>query len=159
MILLIVLGSLLLTCGVGTMIFLNSETGQKLAKGVSEAMALAEEAMNAPGTDELRQAGCSEPMVLQLGRMAALLESMGATEGPIPFGEGIPPETMMVICNASGSTQIACGDIASTYGGATDATAPFIVVSENGRGTEGSGCQGLFDATGRKLRDLEGSED
>ena len=154
-ILLGILGMLMLTCGVSGYLFLQSEQGRKLVAGAREAVALVEEAAQAPGAAELRDLGCDQALITTVGRMSGVLGTF-LEKADLDLGDEVSDETMLVICNMQGSRGgPGCASIASAYVAATDPAAPFVVLSGDRSGPERSACQGLYDRYGDKLKELD----
>src|SRR5688572_6699798 len=66
-------GVTVITLVVAGWLFYRSDTGQKLVGVAREGLALSQEALKAPGTSELRAAGCTQAMVMPMDRMFELL--------------------------------------------------------------------------------------
>lgn len=137
----------LLVIGYGAYKVYSSPEGQKLAKVVGESAKLADEARNAPGTTELRKAGCQEAMVMDPARMAEIMgafDDAGAKNLDKLGGEKV------VICQVGAlvSTKPACDALARTYVEATHPTEGFNV-SVQVQGGHQPVCQKEYDAAGK----------
>lgn len=119
----------------GFYLFATSKTGKdvidivgKGAKAVGETAKVMEEAARAPGTPELRAAGCTQAFVIDMDKLAKAFDQ---------FDAGIPAPTdggarvkLMVLCqvNALGSPP-ACDDAARAYVGAVGRAAGDFAVT------------------------------
>src|SRR5688572_27760584 len=64
------------TFGVGTCMFVRSETGQKVIKTAREGISVVRDAATAPGTQELRDRGCELAFVMAFNRMFDVLKEI-----------------------------------------------------------------------------------
>jgi hypothetical protein len=127
----------------------SSPEGKKLIGAIGGAAKLMAEAQNAPGAAEVRALGCSQAMVIDTEKMGEMFGLLDAS-APAP-GEA----AVMVVCQVQGGTPPTCDAVAKTY--ATAGAAPhrgFEVSITHNRGTSENVCQTIYDATGRKLRDV-----
>ena len=122
-------------------------------EAVMEGLESITASVNAPGAEELRQAGCTEAMVLDpqvFFRMAGSLSDEIAldeadTEGLLPG--------VLVSCTAAGDTQLDCDEVARIYRGAVaDPGAPFMTQVASGSSDP---CQEVYAADGTHLGTLE----
>jgi hypothetical protein len=149
----VALGLLLLTLvtiGVGTWVFLRSETGQRVVSTAREGMLMARDAANAPGTAALREAGCSQAMVMPFGRMMDLIgEIVTVPPGQVPRGA---PDLMVFCQIPSGDVEApACDTLARIYGQAVpDAPARFGVIVQQSSGRRPV-CDGTYSPDGTFL--------
>jgi hypothetical protein len=137
----------LIFVGYGAYKVYSSPEGQKLAKVVGEGAKLAEEARKAPGTTELRKAGCQEAMVMDPARMAELMAEFddgGAKE------MGKLENQKLVICQVGAlvSTKPACDTLARTYVDATHPTEPFHVTVQV-QGGHQPVCEKVYEPDGK----------
>jgi len=107
----------------------------------------------APGTEELRKAGCTTAFALDVAQLASIIAraKIGAPEQatrPVP-------QHPVVMCMPKATPSLTCDQVARVYGGAVDSAEPFGVVVRV-RSDNEPACQGLFDAAGNRLGDLEG---
>ena len=141
------LGLLTLTCGAGIYYLTQTEKGQQIFEAFRETTNLAEEAMKAPGAEELRALGCDTAMVITVSDFTKMIEIL-APEETIPQDQA---DTKIVMCqmNLLGGDGPDCASVARTY---VDATAPpdaFLVhVSKQGGVTS---CEGSYAADGSPL--------
>jgi hypothetical protein len=142
--------------GVGAWVFLRSETGQRLVSTVREGAEMARDAATAPGTEALREAGCTQAMVMPFGGMMDLLGQVvtlppGQTPGNAP--------DLMVFCqmDASDVERPRCEDVARIYGKAVpDAPARFGVIVQQSNGRRPA-CEGTYSGNGTFLGPLSSS--
>ena len=139
--------------GIGLWVFLRSETGQKLVGGVRGSITLLSEAARAPGTPELRAAGCSQALVLPMRRMRELFGDIasGDTDGSEPAHAG----DTVVFCQitSSESSNLDCGEVARIYTETVkDAPERFVVTVQGGSSQQ---CQGRYARDGSLIESLE----
>jgi hypothetical protein len=116
-----------------------------LREGVGAAVA----GQHAPGTDELRAAGCTTAMVLDVRRTMKRIAPTADVESGPAAGLG----DALVICAVTGETILTCEHVAEIYGRAVSSEAPFAVTLQ-GRGSKEPNCSGLFSRDGTRLRDI-----
>jgi hypothetical protein len=107
--------------------------------------------MKAPGTAELRKAGCKEAAVIDMQRAL----NVGRTFAPKgAAGPGAPPASAMVTCMAGFlDTPLECDPVARTYVEALGGSArePFFAMVQK-QGSRTFHCMGLYSKTGALLR-------
>ena len=146
--------TLLVVTGIGIFLFARSEQGQKLIKVASEGISLARDAAQAPGTNELRAAGCSQAMVMPTARMIELLGEISPDarkELPETFNVGT-----LVLCqlDSSGDTGPDCDQVARIYADAApNAPERFGVMVQPRQGQ--AKCEGSYGRDGTFLGSLE----
>lgn len=144
------LGAFILVVGaIGIWLFLRSETGRQFTETVSSGIALTTEATRAPGTQELRAAGCSQAMVIPAARMFELL---GAAAPEVRAESGAFGEQTVVMCQLSTADDSApdCADVARIYAAAVpDGPERFGVIVQAQRG--GALCDGAYGRDGSRL--------
>jgi hypothetical protein len=150
------LGALVLVAGgIGVWLFLRSERGQNVMKMAREGMTLAREAASAPGTAELRAAGCSQAMVMSSARMRDLIGDVPA-QGDDGKASASTTQTML-FCQLATSDGVGpdCGEIARAYAKAVPDAPERISVVVRGAGIGGNRCQGVFARDGVLVEPLE----
>lgn len=135
-------GVLVLTCA-GVLVFVP-----EIRQTFSAAMA----SQSAPGTDELRAAGCAQAGVMDLGAaLGAIVEEQRAETGE-------PPEipTLYVSCQKQEEAELDCDRVAAVYVGAVgQASARFVAqVNDTGFAPELL-CQAVYDTDGTRLGTIE----
>jgi hypothetical protein len=145
--------------GIATWVFLQTEQGQKVVEVVKQGAEWMTEATQAPGTAELRDAGCEMALVSEMSKAFDLfmtllpdeeqkrevLEQMEAA--------GNLQERLLVMCTLprTGLADPDCGGLARTYAEAVP-TAPdsfFLVVVQPG--DDAPSCQGVYSTDGTLL--------
>ncbi|MFW5920530.1 MAG: hypothetical protein ACOCUS_01720 [Polyangiales bacterium] len=154
---LVVSGALVLVCGgvatwLGYEVYSNPEV-QKVGRAVGEGIEVSQEAMNQPGTDELRAAGCDQAMVMlpeHMKRVMRAVEPDGGTQDDPDF----PP---MVICQYQygGGDTLSCEQVATTYGDAITAPPAELGVQVQRQGGGRPICSGRYGPDGTRLGSLE----
>ena len=132
----VLVGILFVACVGAGVWFANSE-------GAKEFMEATIAAQSAPGTEELRDLGCTTAMVMTFGDVSGIVGGL-IEEADL----GVAPETPLVICQAATGAPT-CDEVASTYLAAVSPGGPFSVQVE-GSGAE---CQMFFDAAGNPIDD------
>ncbi len=134
---------LVLTCG-GLAFFAYRDPA------IRETIGAAMEAQNAPGAAELRQAGCAQAGVMDMGAaMEAILERAPETDLSIP--------TLFVSCQvAAEGESLDCDQVARTYLAAVGRAPERFVAQVNSAGINSRQlCQVVFSEDGQRLGTLE----
>ena len=147
-IVLVVLGlSMVLVCAGGVYWVSQNEA-------VMDGLQSIADSQTAPGTEELRAAGCDQAMVLEPAvflRMAAGFSDEFDELQQQSVAEEMP--STIVICNATSGSAPSCGDISRIYLEAVGAAeGPFMVQVASGGSDP---CQEVFGPDGSALGDLE----
>jgi hypothetical protein len=148
--------------GLSTYFFLQSEQGQKILQVAKDGAEWVTVASQAPGTEELREAGCEAAMISDAGsavdifmtlipepgKQAEIREELEAQAGQTSLDE-----LLLVICTLPrfNVNSPRCEELARTYGDAVS-TAPlsfYVLVVAQGR--DEPSCQGMFAPDGRLL--------
>jgi len=148
---------LLVVTVVGLFLFARSETGQRLITTAREGITLAQEAQRAPGTDALRAAGCSQAMVMPMGRMLELVGEVAPQASAEIRGASELRDDTFVFCELDTETHpdLECSDIARIYGEAVpNAPERFGVAIQPERGRE-TKCSGSYGRDGTLIEPLE----
>ncbi len=105
----------------------------------------------APGTDELRAAGCETATVIDWQRAFGHLRPKADAGEPAAVGPG----GAVVMCTAGMLTSLTCERLAEIYGRAVSPDAPFSVMMRVS--PRGLVCSGRFAADGTRLGDVPSS--
>lgn len=127
---------------------------QRVARAVGGAMRVMGEAASAPGTNQLRSAGCNRAMVFDtedLAELARELQDDNIQSGP-------DPEVRLVVCQwINAPQQPRCDDIARVYVQAVPTQpGPFVVMVQNIRQQQ-TQCMSRYGANGQLLQQLNTS--
>lgn len=157
---LVVTGVIGLVCGgivtwLGWEVYSNPDV-QRVGRAIGEGIEVSQEAMNQPGTDELRAAGCDQAMVMlpeHMKRIVRAAEPDGGLEDEPEF----PP---MVICQYQygGDETLSCEQVATTYGDALASPPPELGVQVQRQGSGRPICSGLYAPDGTLVGTLEDGE-
>lgn len=150
---------------IGTWVFLQTEQGQKVVKAVKQGTEWMIEASQAPGTAELREAGCEMALVSEMSKafdlfMTLVPDDEKKSETREKMEAAGLAERLLVLCTLPriGVSEPNCEDLARTYGDAVP-TAPesFFLVAMR-QGNDAPSCQGIYAPDGTLLEtpDLEG---
>lgn len=154
---------LLVAGGIAVWVFLQSEQGQKIVEVASQGLEWMTEASQAPGTAELREAGCDVALVSEMSRAFELvmtlvpdeeqksevLEKMGAA--------GNLQEQLLVMCTLPrlGLGEPDCSKFARTYSEAVPAGPETMFLLVMRQGADAPSCQGIYSTDGTLLENLE----
>ena len=143
------------TTGIGAWFFLRSERGQKLIEVVRDGYSLMRQATQAPGTEALRAAGCTQAMVIPTTELLKLGGQLNPeTRQDIP--EKLRDESL-VMCQIAGDVEGPdCPDVARIYAkAAPQAPERFGIIVQHQRGRQ-TRCQGSYARDGSRLGSLGG---
>ena len=145
------------TFGVGTCMFIRSDRGQKVIRTVREGISVVREASTAPGTKELRAAGCEVAMVMAFSRITEVLKEIAPEVAEQATLEQMPGNGTLIMCQLRSSTVDApdCARVARTYGSAVRDAAPRFGVILQESGAREPRCQGIYARDGRFIEPLE----
>lgn len=140
---------------IGAWQVMSSPEGKKIARVIGEGSKMAEEARTAPGTKELRAAGCREAMVFDPARMGDLMREF--TDGGPPKGDPTK-EPRLVVCQvgALGSAPT-CDKLAATYVSAAQPTTPFHITVQVQGGSKPK-CAQVYTQAGARTSTAHGPE-
>ena len=146
-----------LTFGVGTCMFVRSETGQKVIRTAREGISVMREATTAPGTKELRESGCEIAMVMAFSRIADVLKEIAPEVAEKANAEQLPGNGTLIMCQlrAGASDGPDCAQVARTYGSAVQDAAPRFGVIVQEPGARNPRCQGTYAPDGQFIEPLE----
>jgi hypothetical protein len=155
----VVLGLLALmavTFGVGTCMFLRSETGQKVVRTAREGITMAREATTAPGTAQLRDRGCEVAMVMAFNRIFDVLKEISPEAAEEAKSETMGGSGTLVMCQVPRGSNSApdCSEVAQIYSSAVpEPPERFGVMVQDSGGREPR-CQGIYAPDGTFLEPL-----
>jgi len=113
----------------------------KAANVIGEA---AKEGLNAPGTAELRAAGCQAVVIMDMSKISSLFDA-GSTSAP---------ENVIVSCSVvGGRTAPTCDALAKTYVKAVGAANGNVLIQVTPQGSGVPSCKKVYSSTGTFLRD------
>ena len=146
------------TFGVGTCVFVRSETGQKVIRTAREGIAAVRDAATAPGTRELRDLGCEMAMVMAFERMFDVLKEIAPDAArDARNSDQMPGSGTIVMCliRPGATNALDCPDVARTYGMAVPggATRFGVIVQESG--SREARCQGTYARDGSFIEPLD----
>ena len=125
----------------------QSPSVQRGVRIAGAAMDMTREAMAAPGTAELRQAGCGQAMVYT----PEIIERFAHTIRP-DGGAGRVPDMPMVICAVRRGSTMTCDEVARAYAAAVSPAPAEMGVTLQTQGERQATCQGVYDSEGTFLR-------
>jgi hypothetical protein len=144
----------ILVVGLGLFVFVRSERGQQLIGAVRDGATLLQQAMNAPGTEELRAAGCGQAMVFARSEAAKVLGQL-SEEFSAEILKSLSDDTVIMCTVLRDGTPPECSELAKVYSSAVPgATEHFgVTVQQQGRGKPL--CQGSYSRDGSRVGDIE----
>ena len=155
---LIVIGLLILCVVVaGVAIYRLSQDPeyQKVFTAMSEGVSVYVEARSAPGTDEMRALGCRQAMVVDLKRLASLInEAKDDEEEPIEIGDAVSP---FLYCSVGWRSELTCEQLIAAYVKAVPTAPEKMLVQiavEQLSGGEAR-CAGTYSRTGELIAPLD----
>jgi hypothetical protein len=127
---------------------------RNVAEAVEEGVDIMVEARTAPGTDELRELGCDEALVLDVDRMRKLMNRFDAGVPPVQADE---PKLWVTCQVGSFGAAPSCKRAALTFAGAARPTEPceWLVEKTSDRET---GCLEKFTRRGASLEWMGGRD-
>lgn len=152
--------------GIAIWAFLQTEEGQKVWKVARDGAEWVVAASQAPGTEQLREAGCEGAMVSDAGSALDIFmtlipeaekQEQVKEELAREAGEGNLDELLMVVCTLGRFTvsEPGCAELARTYASGVDAPPDSFFVIVMKQGQDAPSCQGIYDAEGTLLREPE----
>lgn len=152
---LMVIGALLaLVCigsGIAMFVAARSETGKKIFAAVGQGVALAEKGVNAPGAEELRQAGCPQALVMDMKEAMKLAELF--IDGGLKDSDDL--NYLMAACTGKyGDTLPTCEALAPVYAKAVPSEREFVIeVKINGK--QKPECRQRYAGDGTFIADMK----
>ena len=145
------------TFGVGTCMFMRSETGQKVIKTAREGISVMREATTAPGTQELRDRGCEIAMVMAFTRLFEVLKEISPEAAQEASKQQMPGNGTVVMCQIrTGATDAPdCPDVARTYGAAVPKPPVSFGVMVQETGGSKARCEGTYAPDGTYIAPFE----
>ena len=143
-----------LIVGIWTYKFVTSKEGQSVISAVGEGAQIMKEAMNAPGTAELRKLGCDVAMVLDMDKFQKLINRFNDAGG------GATADTsVMVICQVKKAASApTCDDAAHTYVGAVGAQPRKFAVMVQEKDRDKAVCSSTYAPSGSKIGDIASTQ-
>jgi hypothetical protein len=112
-------------------------------KAAQALKTIAQEGLNAPGSAELRAAGCDAAVVMDMSKISALFDA----------GAPSASETVLVTCSVTaGKAAPSCDDLAKTYAKAVGRANGNFLVEVQANGSTPT-CKKVYSPTGSFLRD------
>jgi hypothetical protein len=148
-------GFFVITSVIGVLLFIRSETGQRIIGTVGKGYTVFQEASNAPGTKELRAFGCSRAMVIPFDKLADIMRGISPDAAREIDRERLPGNGTMVLCQVMTDEKPApaCADVAREYARAVP-TAPErfgVTVQQRNKST----CDGKYTRDGTFIEPMQ----
>lgn len=155
-----VVGAITLVCG-GLVTWLGYAvwTNPNVQRGVAiagAAMDLTREAMTAPGTVEMRQAGCTQAMAFTPELMRRFLDAVVPDAGA---EEDRAPTMPLIMCamQRGAVTAPSCEETVRAYAGAVSPAPSEIAARVGVQGERVARCEGIYSSDGTYLREMDES--
>ncbi len=150
-------GIVLVITGIKAAMFFGGEDGKKMIEGVKETYEIAMEAQKAPGTEELRAAGCDTASVMNLGEMLGAVSNFVGEEDREEIEAIDSDEMTMIVCqvNFGDKAPLECDAIARVYGAAVPDAPPELMVQSQKAGRIKDHCVGVYAPDGTFLRAMD----
>lgn len=150
-------GIVLVITGIKAALFFGGEDGQKMIEGIKETYEIAMEAQEAPGTDELRAAGCDTASVMRLDEMMGAVSNFVGEEDREEIEAISDMEVTMVICQVSfgDDPPLECDEIARVYGAAVPEAPEELMIQSQKAGRIKDHCVGVYAPDGTFLREID----
>ncbi|MFK7987138.1 MAG: hypothetical protein AB8I08_14025 [Sandaracinaceae bacterium] len=149
-----VLVGLGLACGGSAMCLgLSAMSNPRVQLGVraaGAAMEMNQEALQGPGAQSLRDAGCRHAMSYTPAQMARFVDDVGEE------AQLSAPTRPLLVCASAGQPPD-CAELARVHAEATGG-AERVLISTFQADVAAAICTGEFDASGERLRDLDAAE-
>lgn len=131
---------------------------RKVFAVVKEGVSASISGMNAPGTEQLREAGCKQAMVFDTRKMVELVEELEPSTDDAPDAASMAPT---IICQVGSKSALDCPTVVQVYVSAVpDAPEELIVqVQENSFMKQGQRCGGLYGRDGTLLQEFAEEEE
>ncbi len=151
----VVVGMIAIVCGglvtwAGYAVWTNPNVQRGVAIA-GAAMDMTREALTAPGTVEMRQAGCAQAMAFTPELMARFLGTVvdgGAEQAP-----GMP--LVMCAMQRGAVTAPTCEEVVRAYAGAVSPAPPEVAARVAVQGERTPRCEGVYGADGSYRRDMD----
>ena len=127
----------------------SSEDGQKVMKAIGKGAQLAAKGINAPGAQEVREAGCPEAFVLDMGDMTELID-LFSDGGAKPLSTGV-----MVLCQGAFGQLPDCTEVAKAYLKANGRPPGEFMVTVKLKNAKQEQCARRFSEAGEDLGDFK----
>jgi hypothetical protein len=130
---------------------------QKVTKAVGGGIQLMQKAQNAPGTAELRDAGCQQAIVLEAKDLKEFIEAVDPEALKKGGQQGI--DFHLVQCNVGlTGDALPCEEVATVYAGAVKNAPEQFMIQSLKAGDSKPTCQGIYTNKGKLVRELREGE-
>lgn len=160
MILLVVMGVIALVCSgvlaVGGVILYRQPAVRQAARALGAVAGITYEAMNAPGTAELRRRGCQQAMIFTPELLERFMTAFQPDAGASSLAD---MENMaLVVCGLGWTGDVGCDVAARVYLDTRPGPTENVAVTVTGQMDQRPRCSGLYGPDGSRLRDLNAEE-
>jgi len=117
-------------------------------KPIAAMAEVVKDGQNAPGTKELRAAGCKDASAMDAKKLYTVLKDFADQLGGDTKNMQEPDSPTIVLCTLKPSKEMTCDEVAETYTSAASPKDKFSVLVQKGKSQE---CSGLYDSSGKKI--------
>jgi hypothetical protein len=142
--------------GTCTYCVMSNPEARKIGALIGESVRMGLAATKAPGTDELRAAGCDEAMVMDMRDFMKAVSELDKNAEKSP--SELDWQTMVICQVRLGSTKLSCENIARVYGKAVPGAPAKFAVGIQVSLPQQDICRGLYGPDGTKLGELQNVE-
>ena len=146
------LGLVCLISGIAVFVAARSDTGKKIFSAMDQGVKLAQQGINAPGTAELRAAGCPEALVMDMKEAMAIAGTF--IDGGL--GDDSELDYLSVTCSAAAGSAVelpSCEALAAVYAKAVPSERSFVVEAK--RGGNKALCSQQYSGDGTFIKDMK----
>jgi len=146
--------------GLAGYVALKSPEGRKAVEAVKQSIGWIVEAQRAPGTAELREAGCETAFVTSLGAATEAFKDFMPEQARKELEDGEAArrlDQVMLICAVGRLTASPpeCSELARIYATSIEFPPESYLVRVQRQGRNDAICQGLYDSEGRFLENID----
>ena len=145
--------------GIALWLFLESEQGERVVEAAKQGASWITEASQAPGTAELREAGCNNALISEMSKAIGVFRAFLPDETQkIEFleemesADGLETQ-LLVMCSLPplGVDEPDCGELARTYADAVPSAPERFLLVVLRQGDDAPTCRGIYSTDGTML--------
>ena len=135
----------------------RSEEGRRVMSGMADMGKMVIESATAPGTTELRAAGCESAMITSTKKMMGTITKFVPPEKRDGASLDQIQDVLIVMCNKNlfSSDALDCAKVASVYGKAVPSAPAQFIVTVKKQGNRGDQCAGYYRADGSRVGEID----
>jgi hypothetical protein len=117
-------------------------------KPIAAMAEVVKEGQTAPGTNELREAGCKQASAMDAEKLFHVAKQFAEQFGGNTKDMKDPDAPTIVLCTLKSSKSLTCDEVAKTFSVAADPWGNFSVLVQKKNSQE---CSALYDSSGKKI--------